>query len=272
MPQYEIGPDDSLYYEHMPPEGAGGCTFVFFNALTGDAGMWTAAIVPALREAGHGALVYNMRGQANSPFSPGIALDDRLIAEDAVALLKEVAPARPVLVGLSIGGLFAARAHLAGAQAEGLVFINTLRKDGPRVQWLGEAMVRCVEVGGVELMRDLMSPLLFDEQWLAANRKDFLGDAPYVPLDRESGTYKLLAGGPSADWDLPYERLALPVLVVSGLQDHVFYEAGVVAELTARMPNARSLNVPDAGHLLPAEKPEPLIAALLELAGRIGAS
>ena len=173
MPQFEIGPRDSLYYEHRPPEGEHGCTFVFFNALTGDVGMWTGSIVPSLQAAGHGVLVYNMRGQANSPFTPGTELHAQLIASDAVSLLKSLAPRRPILVGLSIGGLFAARAHLAGAAAEGLVFINTLRKDGPRVQWLGDAMVRCVEVGGVELMRDILSPLLFDEQWLAANRKNF---------------------------------------------------------------------------------------------------
>jgi pimeloyl-ACP methyl ester carboxylesterase len=272
MPQFQISPTDSLYYEYMPPEGAAGLTFVFFNALTGDVGMWSASIVPALQEAGHGALVYNMRGQAHSPFAPGLDLTDKLIAADATALLKSVAPLRPVLVGLSIGGLFAARAHLAGASAEGLVFINTLRKDGPRVRWLGEAMVRCVEVGGVELMRDLLTPLLFDEKWLAANRKDFLADGPYAPLDAASGTYKLLAGGPGADWGLPYEKLALPVLVLSGLQDHVFHEADVVAELAARMPNSTRLDVPDAGHLLPAEKPEAVTEALLHFAERIQAN
>ena len=270
MPQFEISPTDSLFYEHMPPQGAEGRTFVFFNALTGDVGMWTASIVPALREAGHGALVFNMRGQANSPFTPGLDLTDKLIAADSAALIQQIAPTRPVYVGLSIGGLFAARAHLAGALADALIFINTLRKDGPRVRWLGEAMVRCVEVGGVELMRDLLTPLLFDEKWLAANRKDFLGDGSYTPLDAANGTYKLLAGGPGADWDLPYERLAMPVLVLSGLQDHVFYEADVVAELTARMPNATRADVPDAGHLLPAEKPEAVTEALLEFAGRIG--
>lgn len=270
MPQFEISPTDSLYYEYIPPRGAEGSTFVFFNALTGDVGMWTASIVPALREVGHGALLFNMRGQANSPFSPELELTDKLIAADSVALIKAVSPTRPVYVGLSIGGLFAARAHLAGAPADALIFINTLRKDGPRVQWLGEAMVRCVEVGGLELMRDIFSPLLFDEKWLAANRKDFLGDSPYVPLPRESGTYKLLAGGPGADWDLPYEQLTMPVLVLSGLQDHVFYKADVVAGLTARMPNATRVDVADAGHLLPVEKPEAVTEALLEFTGRIG--
>jgi 3-oxoadipate enol-lactonase len=34
----------------------------------------------------------------------------------------------------------------------------------------------------------------------------------------------LLANAGSADWDLRYEDLTLPVLVMTGLQDHVFLD------------------------------------------------
>jgi len=89
-----------------------------------------------------------MRGQADSPFSPGLKLDMNLIVEDASRLLTELNPLRPILVGLSIGGLFAATTWLTGADAMGLVLINTLRKDGPRLRWIGDALVRAVELGG----------------------------------------------------------------------------------------------------------------------------
>jgi hypothetical protein len=48
MPVHALGPNDGLYYEHQPP-AAGGVTFVFFNALTGDTASWQAMIAPALR-------------------------------------------------------------------------------------------------------------------------------------------------------------------------------------------------------------------------------
>ena len=105
-------------------------------------------IGPQARSAGHGTLAYNMRGQADSPFSPGLKLDMNLIVEDASRLLTELNPLRPILVGLSIGGLFAATTWLTGADAMGLVLINTLRKDGPRLRWIGDALVRAVELGG----------------------------------------------------------------------------------------------------------------------------
>lgn len=270
MAFHELGPGEGLLYDYIAPgDGTKNFTFVFFNALTGDTAMWSDTIVPTLRDQGHGALLYNMRGQRESPFAPGTELAEPLIVADALALLERVKPQRPILVGLSIGGLFAARAHLGGAAAEALVLINTLRRDGPRLRWLNESTARCVAVGGGELPRDLLFPLLFDEEWLGANRKDFLGDGPYTPIDQNSGTYNLLKNAASADWDLPYERLAVPVLVVSGLQDRVFYAREVVDDLFGRLPKGHRLDVPNAGHLLPAERPEVISQALLDFAARI---
>ena len=267
MPVLAIGPQDGLYYEYQPPPLAAGRTFVFFNALTADTAMWEAAVARRLLEAGHGTLSFDYRGQTQSPFSPGTALDPELIVDDARRLLAETAPVRPVLVGLSIGGLFACRCRLAGAAADALVLVNTLRRDGPRLQWINDALVRCAEVGGLDLFRDLYLPLLFGEKWLVANRGNFLGDAPYQPLDPESGHHNLLRHAATADWDLPYEALDLPVLVVTGLQDRVFLDPPVVAELFARLPDGRRVDLPDAGHLIPTEAPDALAAALIDFVG-----
>jgi len=266
MATIHLGSQDALYYEHATPATAVGCTYVFFNALTGDTGMWEGAIAPRLRGSGHGTLVYNFRGQANSPFTPGTKLDAQLIVDDALRLLNEVKPVRPVLVGLSIGGLFAAQAWLRGTEALGLVLINVLRRDGPRLKWINDALVRCVEVGGLDLFRDLFVPLLFDEDWLNSNRANFLKPGPYSPIDRESGHYNLLIHAREADWDLVYERLTLPALVITGLQDHIFYDRAEVDKLFARLPQARRIDLPDAGHLIPTEQPEALVEALLAFA------
>jgi len=65
-----------------------------------------------------------------------------------------------------------------------------------------------------------------------------------------------------ADWDLPYETLDLPVLVVTGLQDRVFLDIDVVDRLAARLPKVERMEWPDAGHLLPQERPDKLAHAL----------
>ena len=128
----QLGPQSGLYYEHLQPPDAV-ATFVFFNALTGDTAAWEGAICPILREAGYGTLTYNMRGQTDSPFSRDDELGEKQIVADAVKLLRTLSPARPIFVGLSIGGLFACRTLLSGIEAIGLVLINTLRQEGPRL-------------------------------------------------------------------------------------------------------------------------------------------
>ena len=68
------------------------------------------------------------------------------------------------------------------------------------------------------------------------------------------------------DWEIPYESLHLPVLVVTGLQDRVFLDLNDVDELFARLPNGRRVDMHDAGHLIPMERPEALAEALLDFA------
>lgn len=264
MPHLALGEIDALRYEYTPPRDDTGHTVVFFNALTGSLDMWEAAIAPALRQAGHGTLTWNFRGQAGSPFSPGLRLDADLIIADARQLLEAVQPPRPVLVGLSIGGLFAARAVLGGASTHGLVLVNTLRRPGPKLAWINDAVLRTAEVGGLELLRDLYAPLLFNAEWLAANRAASLGDGGYTPLSPEHGHYRLLADCRSADWRLPYESLALPVLVITGLQDGLFLNLHHVHEDSARLPRGRRVEFPDAAHMLPAERPEAFTQVLWE--------
>lgn len=266
-----LGPQDGLYYEHHPVQEADKTTFVFFNALTGDTAAWEGAIGPILRDAGHGTLAYNLRGQTDSPFNPDVELSDGLIVADAVKLLEYIKPARPIFVGLSIGGLFASRVWLAGTEAMGLVLINTLRRDGARLKWIGDALVRAVEIGGLPLFRDLFLPLLMNEDWLQKNRLAFLSpDSEYTALEPASGHYKLLSeAGRQADWDIPYNRLKLPTLVITGLQDHVFLERDVVEALFAEIPDGRRIDMPDAGHLIPGEQPETLAKHLLLFAKEI---
>ena len=125
MPEFRISDSECLYYEYTEPASDNKHTFVFFNALTGDTAMWNDTVAKPLTDAGHGILVYNMRGQSNSEFVAGTALDQNLIVDDATKLLASINPPSPIFVGLSIGGIFAAWTALQGASCAGMVFINT---------------------------------------------------------------------------------------------------------------------------------------------------
>ncbi|MGF1527876.1 MAG: alpha/beta fold hydrolase [Candidatus Competibacterales bacterium] len=266
MDQLSLDDANALAYQYAPPESSG-VTFVFFNALTGDLNHWESTIAPPLRQAGCGTLSWNYRGQAHTRWAPEVSLGAVTAIADAQRLLTAVAPPRPVLVGLSIGGLFAARAWLGGATAEQLVLINTLRQPGPRLAWINDALVRCAEVGGLQLVRDLYGMLLFNDAWLAEHRAEFLTTAPYQPLAAGDGAYRLLKDSRDADWDLPLERFTAPVTVVTGLRDGLFLDREVVADQCRRLPQVSRVDLVDAAHMVPLERPQALVDILLNLSG-----
>lgn len=265
-----LGTGDALFYLHTPPAKPGLPTFVFVNALTGSTAAWEDAVAPALREQGFGTLSYNFRGQTDSPFAPGTELTAELIVDDLQRLMAEIAPQRPVLVGLSIGGLYAARAVLAGTQAAGLVLLNTLREINPRIAWVNDALPALVAHGGVGLFLDALFPLIVNPDFAAKARPNFLKGG-YAPLDPAHGHMNLMRNSPATDWQLPYEALDLPVLVVTGLHDRVFLDREVVDRLFARLPDARRETWPDAGHLLPQEAPAQLAESLARFGREIAA-
>lgn len=269
MGTLELSPGNTLAYDYDPPTDEG-YTVVCFNALSGDRNMWATAFGKALRDTGHGLLIYNLRGQPDSTFTAS-AFDEASIVADARALMDHVRPLRPVHVGLSIGGLFALKAHLGAgfAAAHGLVLVNTLRRAGPRLDWVNAAAVRAAELGGLDLLRDLYSPLLMNEEWLAENRGNFLKPGGYRPLARSDGALMLLAAGATADWDVPYEAVDVPVLAVTGLQDRVFRNDADIEAILARLPRAERLDMADAGHMIPVERPRRLTAALVAFLDRI---
>ena len=267
MAELEISEGEALYYEYVPP-GDKAQTFVFVNALTGSTEMWTGGICPRLQQAGYGTLCYNFRGQARTEFADDTALTPGLVVDDLCRLMAEVRPPAPILVGLSIGGLFAAQAHLAGAEACGLVLINTLRKPGMRLDWINQAMVRLARIGGGRLvmtanMPGLASPELMAKMWDAS----FSEDAYEAPPETD-GLFRLMEGSLETDWDFPYEKLDRPVLLLTGAYDRVFRIEEDVAELKARIRDAAEIVYSDAGHLIPLEAPDRLGDDLMSFAER----
>ena len=270
MAVHQLDAGNGLFYLLDAPRRPGGATFVFVNALTGSTDHWEAVVAPALRAQGFGTLSYNFRGQADSPFSPGTALTPDLIVADLGRLLGALAPPRPVLVGLSIGGLFAAHAILAGAAASGLVLLNTLREIGPRIAWINDALPMIVAQGGVPLLMDALFPLLVNQEFAARARPDFLKGS-YRPIDPDHPHLDLMRHAGSADWGIDWAALELPVLNITGLQDRVFYDRDVVDRLCASLPDARREDWADCGHLIPLGRPERLATSLARFGAEIEA-
>lgn len=64
----------------------------------------------------------------------------------------------------------------------------------------------------------------------------------------------------------PFKSLNIPVTGDTGLQDHVFLDLQAVDELFQRLPQAKRLDLPDAGHLIPGEHPQWMVEILNDAA------
>jgi len=268
MAVFDLDAENGLYYLHTAPTRPQAPTFVFINALTGTTDHWEGAVTPKLRAAGFGTLSYNFRGQTDSRFAPGTALTPTLIVDDIVAIVAGLKPQRPVLVGLSIGGLFAAQAILAGTPAAGLVFLNTLREIGPRISWINDALPFIAAIGGVQLFMDVSLPLVVNQEFAAKARPNFLKGG-YQPMDPDHPHLNLMNHAPEANWAIDWSKLALPILNVTGQQDRVFLDPEVVDRLYASLPDARREDWADCGHLIPLERPDRLAESLARFGAEI---
>lgn len=268
MPQFELTPGNQLYYL-LEPALNGKPTFAFFNALTGETAMWAAQIAPALREQGFGTLLFNYRGQKNSPIAENVTITAAQVTADCQDLLDGLAIPNLVAVGLSIGGYFSIRADLNGTNFVGHVLLNTLRVDGPRLAWINAATYRTMLIGGGVLIRDLYGPLLFNEEWQAANRQLALQTDNYVALSPDDKDARLMASGATANWDIPWEEVGAPLEIVTGLQDRLFCDKEAINSILQRLPNAQKTDLADCGHMVPLERPQAVVDACTRLAGRL---
>ena len=267
MAYLELDADNALFYLHTPPEGDKP-TFVFINALTGTTDHWEGVVTPALRDQGFGTLTYNFRGQAESRYADGLELTPKMIVDDIVRLCAELKPSRPVLVGLSVGGLFAAQAIRDGVNAAGLVYLNTIREIGPRIAWVNESLGMFASKTGVGVMMAATFPMLVNPEFLTQAKPNML---PFelAPLPDDHPHANLMRNSAAADWAFPWDSLSLPTLNITGLCDRVFLDREIVESWLARMSDVRPLWWDDCGHLIPLEHPTRLAEALATFGGEI---
>jgi 3-oxoadipate enol-lactonase len=268
MINLRIDDANGLYVIAHPRSRAGAPTFVFVNAITGTTDHWEATVAPALREAGFGTVCYNLRGQAGSDFSPGTELTDALIIEDLCRVVAAHGGPKPILVGLSIGGLYATRAHLSGAACAGLVLLNTLREIGLRIAWVNDALPVVASRLGMAVFGDVMSPMLLNPEALRDARPKAFGQ-DYEPLQKDSGLMNIIRNSTATNWNADWGAISVPTLIITGHCDRVFRDPEVIDRLSAQINDHRREEWEDCGHMIPVERPSRLAESLAKFGSEI---
>ena len=264
----DIDKKNSLYFEYE--EGKQNTyTYVFVNALTGNTSAWNGVIGKRVRDAGHGYLTYNFRGQINSSFDESINLNSEIIISDLLKLINHLNLKNIILCGLSIGGLYAAIASLEKIDVKGLVLINTLRKPSSRLDWINRAMVNAAKLGGSALIMDMGMPVIASPKFLDKVKTNALNFENYKPLKKNDGIFKLMEGSLSANWSFEWSKINVPTLVMTGHLDKMFRVPEDIEELVKKIKNSRTIELPNCGHLIPLEEPEEFSDHIINFANNL---
>jgi pimeloyl-ACP methyl ester carboxylesterase len=224
--------------------------------------LW-AAQTEAL-SASHRVIAPDLRGFGGSVVTPGTVTMERH-ADDLAALLEVLDERRPVvLAGFSMGGYvaFAFRRRHA-ARLAGLVLCDTrsIADDTAGARNRHDLAARVLEQGA-GVVADAMLPRLLapdtprrHPEVAAAARAMMESTAP----EGIAAALRGMAGRPDVTPELG--AIAVPTLVVCGEHDALSTPDEMVG-MSASIPGARFLTVPDAGHLAPLENPAAVTAAL----------
>ena len=251
-------------YDDGDPDGA---PVVLLHAGIADARMWAPQVAP-LAGAGHRVVRTDLPGFGETP-QPVADYDPAVLVR---AALDERGVGPAVVVGASFGGFVAQRlAVLAPERVRAVALVCAAFSDAPpQVPELAELDRREEELlaagdiaGAVEVnVRGWLGP---DADAAARERLSTMLDHAFRVQD---------GAGPGV-WaelrDVDVAELTVPALVVSGGHDFANITAAAGAN-AARMPRARHVHLPWAGHLPSMERPEEFTALLLEFLAEVDAA
>lgn len=240
---------------HYEMHGAGP-TVLLSHGYSASSAMWRAN-VPALVEAGHRVVTWDMRGhgQSASPDDPAL-YSDALTVADMDALLDVADVEQAVIAGMSLGGYMSLAYRLAHPdRVRALALIDTgpgFKKDEARAQWNDRARARG---------DDLLSR---GEAALSSSPEAHMQAQNFVGLRHAANG---MLAQRSADVIASLPDIAVPTLVIVGDCDQPFIAASDY--MAAKIPGARKVVIADAGHASNVDQPEAFNAAMIEFLGTL---
>lgn len=225
-----------------------GPAVLFANSLGTDLRLWDK-VLPLL-PSNLRLIRYDKRGHGLSSAGGGELLAEH--ADDAIAIIDQVARGPVIFVGLSIGGLIAqAVAYRRPDLVRAMVLSNTAARLGTAESWA--ARIAAIESGGLASIADAVM-----DRWFApafrATPECGLWRNMFVrtPTDGYVSACRALA---TADQTAATATLRQPTLVIAGSEDGAS-PPELVRATAELIPGAQFLAIGGTGHLPCVEAPE----------------
>jgi pimeloyl-ACP methyl ester carboxylesterase len=235
---------------------------VLLHGVGLDRTMWDRCL-PGLHRT-YRVTAVDLRGHGQSALAtPGLRLAD--LAADVLEVIEGLG-SRPVhLVGFSLGALVAE--FLAATRADRIASLTLVSSVAVRTTEESDAVARRLAAAELDFPAtvDAAVERWFDEEWrvrdpelVARVRRTMLGNDVKSYL----ACYRVFATG-DRDVAALLDRIDAPTLAITGSDD-----PGSTPEMSYRLadaiPDARAEIVAGARHLLPLERPDELVSALIK--------
>jgi pimeloyl-ACP methyl ester carboxylesterase len=238
----------NLYYEIHGT----GPAILLSHGYSATAEMWRGQIEPLSRS--HQLIVWDMRGhgQSDSPDDPSLYSEEATVA-DMAALLDAAGAERAIIGGLSLGGYMSLAFHLRYPQrVRALLLFDTgpgFKNDDARAAWNKRAMetARTFETDGLASLKSRSREMAMSTHRSAAG----LAHAARGMLAQRDAL---------VIHSLP--NIKVPTLIIVGADDTAFLAP--TDYMTAKIPNARKVVIPRAGHASNLDQPVLFTQAVLE--------
>lgn len=233
---------------------------LFGHSYLWDRHMWQAQ-VDALSK-NYRCIVPDLWGHGDSGAVPEGELSIQSLANDYFTLMQELGIEKFSLVGLSVGGMWAARMAMDHPEAiNRLVMMDTFLGDEPtQTQQMYFGMLDMVEQVGTmppplvdKLLPIFLSTTTLNEQPQIVEQ--FAADLTAIPTENIPAVValgRMIFSRPNMLEELA--KLSMPVLVMCGEQDRPrpAHEAKAMADI---IPGAQFEIITNAGHIPPVEQP-----------------
>jgi pimeloyl-ACP methyl ester carboxylesterase len=242
---------------------------VFLHGVTGHARTWdaeSAALAPR-----HRVLALDQRGHGDSDPPPDTDYTIPALAGDLAAFVDTLGLARVAIVALSMGGRVAIQYAASHPARVGRLVVVDI---GPDIAPDGRARVGGLMAAAPERFETLDDVFAYQRAGNARYTDALLRarvQHGMRPLPGGGFTWKYDRGlrdlVRSGRWSDPtdlwpaWRALACPTLLVRGAESDIL-PADAAAKMVEAQPNARLVEIPDAGHTVPGDQPEAFIKIL----------
>lgn len=239
----------SLHYE---VHGKSGPVILLSHGFSATSGMWKGQIDALTKN--HRLVIWDMRGHGQSDYPADQAeYSEEATVADMAAILDAVGAEKAIIGGLSLGGYMSLAFHHAHKdRVLALLIIDTgpgFRQDAARDGWNTYALETAArfEAQGLAPLKSASKEMAMAEH---RNAEGLARAARGMLTQRD----------PHVIDSLP--TIAVPALVLVGANDKGFLNA--TDYMAAKIPGARKVVIPDAGHAANIDQPAAFNKAVCE--------